>query len=174
MPTNSKMAWSLKTLVASLSLLVVLISPESCVNGSSTVGSHHHPRKRNPRPRFQPGPWKQAHATFYEGGSGTFGTLTQHKHFDTDVKKQRYAAFSELTLAFFNIIRGSLWIRGCCPTRLRIRDCCPKHNDVQQRSDLWRMLRDQVQRRSSLVQAWQPVPDRHSYKPLSAKLQPAK
>lgn len=27
---------------------------------------HHHPK-------FVPGPWKQAHATFYEGGSGTFG-----------------------------------------------------------------------------------------------------
>lgn len=29
--------------------------------------NHHH------RPKFAPGAWKHAHATFYEGGSGTFG-----------------------------------------------------------------------------------------------------
>lgn len=31
------------------------------------------PRKHH-RPNFKPGPWTPAHATFYEGGSGTFGT----------------------------------------------------------------------------------------------------
>lgn len=31
------------------------------------VAHHHH------RPKFAPGAWKHAHATFYEGGSGTFG-----------------------------------------------------------------------------------------------------
>ncbi|KAJ7972324.1 Expansin [Quillaja saponaria] len=35
--------------------------------GGHPVAPKHH------RPKFQPGPWKQAHATFYEGGSGTFG-----------------------------------------------------------------------------------------------------
>ncbi|KAJ6968677.1 expansin-A4-like [Populus alba x Populus x berolinensis] len=28
------------------------------------------------KPKFQSGPWKEAHATFYEGGSGTFGIDT--------------------------------------------------------------------------------------------------
>ena len=31
------------------------------------------PKHRHGRPPFKPGPWNQAHATFYEGGSGTFG-----------------------------------------------------------------------------------------------------
>lgn len=29
-------------------------------------------------PVFGPGPWRQAYATFYEGGSGTFGTKSMH------------------------------------------------------------------------------------------------
>ena len=29
--------------------------------------------KQHRRPPFKPGPWNHAHATFYEGGSGTFG-----------------------------------------------------------------------------------------------------
>ncbi|PKI57632.1 hypothetical protein CRG98_021960 [Punica granatum] len=33
----------------------------------SLAKAQHH------RPKFQPGPWKQAFATFYQGGSGTFG-----------------------------------------------------------------------------------------------------
>jgi hypothetical protein len=31
------------------------------------------PLIKHHRPKFKPGPWKQAHATFYEGGSGSFG-----------------------------------------------------------------------------------------------------
>ncbi|TKY62096.1 Expansin-A16 protein [Spatholobus suberectus] len=40
---------------------------------------HHHPV-------FGPGPWKQAHATFYEGGSGTFGGACGYE----DVVKDGY------------------------------------------------------------------------------------
>jgi len=31
------------------------------------------PPRKHHRPNFRPGPWTPAHATFYEGGSGTFG-----------------------------------------------------------------------------------------------------
>ncbi|KAI4365627.1 hypothetical protein MLD38_021593 [Melastoma candidum] len=66
------MARPLKALVAPIFVIVVLFFPGTLVQGSGFV-SRRHPKKMNPRPRFQPGPWKQAHATFYEGGSGTFG-----------------------------------------------------------------------------------------------------
>lgn len=33
----------------------------------------HSPRVMHKKPPFKPGPWNQAHATFYEGGSGSFG-----------------------------------------------------------------------------------------------------
>ncbi|XP_021817303.1 expansin-A9-like isoform X2 [Prunus avium] len=51
---------NLKAMLGSLLLLSLLaVFPEHAI-------AHH-------RPRFTAGPWKQAHATFYEGGSGTFG-----------------------------------------------------------------------------------------------------
>ncbi|KAI3441456.1 Expansin [Psidium guajava] len=57
-------------------------------------GAHAHPINRHTpsshakhhRPRFTPGPWKQAHATFYEGGSGTFGGACGYQ----DVVQQGY------------------------------------------------------------------------------------
>ena len=36
-------------------------------HGQNALIHKHH------RPKFKPGPWINAHATFYEGGSGTFG-----------------------------------------------------------------------------------------------------
>ncbi|KAI5355570.1 hypothetical protein L3X38_008465 [Prunus dulcis] len=50
---------SLKAMLGSLLLFLLAVFPDHAI-------AHR-------RPRFTAGPWKQAHATFYEGGSGTFG-----------------------------------------------------------------------------------------------------
>lgn len=45
----------------------------AAVRGGARSDDKLHVVARNHRPRFVNGPWKHAHATFYEGGSGTFG-----------------------------------------------------------------------------------------------------
>ncbi|KAM2891303.1 hypothetical protein COP2_009615 [Malus domestica] len=49
---------NLRALLGSLAVFIFVLADHLHV--------HH-------KPRFTAGPWKQAHATFYEGGSGTFG-----------------------------------------------------------------------------------------------------
>ncbi|KAH0971500.1 hypothetical protein GBA52_023656 [Prunus armeniaca] len=50
-------------------------------------------------PRFKPSPWKRAHATFYEGGSGTFGGACGYH----DVVKEGYGLETvALSDALFN------------------------------------------------------------------------
>lgn len=59
----------------SVSLLLLIALPHDA-NAWKRGGRHHAGRATLPkhhRPKFKPGPWKQASATFYEGGSGTFG-----------------------------------------------------------------------------------------------------
>lgn len=45
----------------------------AAVRGGARSDDKLHVVARNHRPRFVNGPWKHAHATFYEGGAGTFG-----------------------------------------------------------------------------------------------------
>ncbi|XP_061352607.1 expansin-A9-like [Gastrolobium bilobum] len=58
-------------LTSSLLFLIALPIPE--VHANIVGGRNKALTPKHHRPKFRPGPWKQAHATFYEGGSGTFG-----------------------------------------------------------------------------------------------------
>lgn len=73
------MALPLGALVTSSLLLFLVAFPLPDVHAAHNIvvgGTRNKqlitPPKHN-HPKFAPGPWKQAHATFYEGGSGTFG-----------------------------------------------------------------------------------------------------
>ena len=59
----------LQALLGSL-LLFLLLLPDH-VHVFAALGAEEEHDKVGPR--FKPSPWKRAHATFYEGGSGTFG-----------------------------------------------------------------------------------------------------
>ncbi|KAM2242457.1 hypothetical protein ACFX1S_009414 [Malus domestica] len=64
---------TLQALLGSFSVfLFVLVDHVHVVAANRGRFGVHHPIKHH-KPRFTAGPWKQAHATFYEGGSGTFG-----------------------------------------------------------------------------------------------------
>ncbi|KAF9665076.1 hypothetical protein SADUNF_Sadunf16G0084500 [Salix dunnii] len=91
------MASPLKPVLATLLLLTIAL-PDCQANSKPSLSGKqaiHHAIGRQahdwdlPRshiPKFQPAPWKQAHATFYEGGSGTFGGACNYK----DVAGQGY------------------------------------------------------------------------------------
>lgn len=79
------MALPLHALSVSLLLLITVLSDDA--HAAVVRHGHHRWHKRHAmrgrgkrfnllkhhRPKFKPGPWTKAHATFYEGGSGSFG-----------------------------------------------------------------------------------------------------
>jgi hypothetical protein len=78
------MASPLKSILATLLLLAIALPDCQAKSKPSLIGKQaiHHAIGRQAnhielpkrhKPKFRPGPWKKAHATFYEGGSGTFG-----------------------------------------------------------------------------------------------------
>lgn len=84
----SVMASPLKALSVTLLLLAIALTHCHAYQGARgrhypagkhstdhAIGRHYHhvalPKRH--RPKFNPGPWTNAHATFYSGGSGTFG-----------------------------------------------------------------------------------------------------
>ena len=54
---------AIKTLLLLAVIIITMLLPQCHADDPSEKTSSIH----------QPGPWMQAHATFYEGGSGTFG-----------------------------------------------------------------------------------------------------
>ncbi|KAI5561070.1 hypothetical protein BDE02_16G088700 [Populus trichocarpa] len=84
------MASPLKSILATLLLLAIALPDCQAKSKPSLIGKQaiHHAIGRQAnhielpkrhKPKFRPGPWKKAHATFYEGGSGTFGGACNYK-----------------------------------------------------------------------------------------------
>ncbi|CAK7343250.1 unnamed protein product [Dovyalis caffra] len=91
------MASPSKAIIATLLLLAIALPDCQAKSRPSFSGklaihhaigrqAHHIELPKHHRPKFHPGPWKNAHATFYEGGSGTFGGACNYK----DVAGQGY------------------------------------------------------------------------------------
>ncbi|KAK9289642.1 hypothetical protein L1049_008777 [Liquidambar formosana] len=80
MPTNLRahaMALPLQALLSSL-LLFVLVLPHVHARGGHAIAhgrhatpGHHIAHPKHHRPKFRPGPWNSAHATFYGGSDGS-------------------------------------------------------------------------------------------------------
>ncbi|GMN53526.1 hypothetical protein TIFTF001_022665 [Ficus carica] len=99
----------LRALLGSLVLLVVEVARTNNSHVHAYVRQYHAAghekqgmrsrfinRKKHHRPKFKPGPWTPAHATFYGGGSDSFGSACGYH----DVVKEGYgietAALSEV------------------------------------------------------------------------------
>ena len=65
-----------------LSLLLAIALADYCHANIHSVShaigrqglAHDVPHVKHHRPKFKPGPWIKAHATFYDGGPTSFGT----------------------------------------------------------------------------------------------------
>lgn len=85
------MAFPSGALILSSSLMLILVAfpvPDVHANswrhaapnvagGGGNIRNKAQASSKHHRPKFQPSPWKDAHATFYEGDSGSFG-IYQH------------------------------------------------------------------------------------------------
>ncbi|KAL3569591.1 hypothetical protein D5086_029481 [Populus alba] len=91
------MASPLKPMLATLLLLAIAfphcqakskpsLSGKQAIHHAIGRQAHDIELPKRHKPKFQSGPWKEAHATFYEGGSGTFGGACNYK----DVAGQGY------------------------------------------------------------------------------------
>ncbi|XP_061336380.1 expansin-A16-like, partial [Gastrolobium bilobum] len=94
--------------------------------------------RKHHRPKFSPSQWKEAHATFYEGNSGTFGGACGYQ----DVVKEGYGLdTTALSTALFNNGRtcgacfqikcvNSQWCKGQSSIYVTATDLCPPNYSI--------------------------------------------
>ncbi|KAJ9181509.1 hypothetical protein P3X46_009633 [Hevea brasiliensis] len=94
------MASPLRALSVSATLLLLVIALASCeaklsaYHAVGRVGQNVQPVKEH-KPKFKPGPWTKGHATFYEGGTGSFGGACNYKDVVAEGYGLNTAALSE-------------------------------------------------------------------------------
>ncbi|EOY07988.1 PREDICTED: expansin-A9 [Theobroma cacao] len=150
-------AFSATTLLL-LAVIIMLLLPECHADHpvKKTSSIHHVVRrvgnpvvslKHKGRPPFKPGPWKQGHATFYEGGSGTFGGACGYE----DVVKMGYGLnTAALSAALFNngqkcgacfeikCVDSSEWCKPGQPSLIvTATDSCPPNYDLPSDNGGW-------------------------------------
>lgn len=77
-PTSFISATALPIKTVSFILLILASKLLEChANAQHALGRHYHSvvHTKHHKPKFKCGPWKKAHATFYEGNSASFGKL---------------------------------------------------------------------------------------------------
>ncbi|KAJ6968676.1 hypothetical protein NC653_036605 [Populus alba x Populus x berolinensis] len=117
------MASPLKPMLATLLLLAIAfphcqakskpsLSGKQAIHHAIGRQAHDIELPKRHKPKFQSGPWKEAHATFYEGGSGTF-VIDDLAHLTKRPNPTSNMVFS-LAKISFNIARLPAKSRGAC------------------------------------------------------------
>ncbi|XVE96574.1 hypothetical protein REPUB_Repub02eG0234500 [Reevesia pubescens] len=142
----TKSLFTTKTLLLLAVIIISMLLPE-CHAGDPSKKTLIHHVVRKGRPPFKPGPWNQAHATFYEGGSGTFVGACGYE----DVEKLGYGLnTAALSNTLFNngMTCGACFEikcinspEGCKPGQASLTvtatDHCPPNNNLPSDNGGW-------------------------------------
>ncbi|XP_061366757.1 expansin-A16-like [Gastrolobium bilobum] len=124
----------------------IIISPWRYEAYNNFEGGHRvGVTRKHHRPKFSPSQWKEAHATFYEGNSGTFGGACGYQ----DVVKEGYGLdTTALSTALFNNGRtcgacfqikcvNSQWCKGQSSIYVTATDLCPPNYSIPSDNGGW-------------------------------------